>query len=377
MPGTRIRQRACPVYSSVPLSPGSRGPKRSRQESHRLNYNRSMKLHELARLLGARLEGDPELEITGVAGIEEAGRGHVTFVANPKYAPLAHSTQATAVLVEEKFPAIAAATLRIQNPYLAFARAIALLHPMPQYPPGIHATAVIDATARLGRNCHVGAYVVIGANVTLGEDCVLLPHVVIYEGAQIGHRFLAHAHAVVRENCRLGDDVILQNGAVIGADGFGFAKNEQGDWHKIPQSGITVLGDAVEVQTNACVDRASVGQTRVDRGVKIDNLTQVGHGSSVGENTLLCSQTGLAGSTHVGRNVIVAGQVGVAGHCTIGDGAVLLAQAGVPGDVAPGMIVGGTPAMEQRLWLRCSAAMRRLPEMVKLLPRKTDKLDKE
>ena len=338
-----------------------------------LNYNRSMKLSELAQQLGARLEGDPELEITGVAGIEEAGPGQVTFVANPKYAPLARSTRAAAVLVEESFSAISTATLRIKNPYLAFARAIALLHPMPKYAPGIHPTAVIDATARLGRNCHVGAYVVIGANVTLGDDCVLLPHVVIYEGAQIGHRFLAHTHAVVREGCRLGDDVILQNGAVIGADGFGFAKNDQGDWHKIPQSGITVLGDAVEVQTNASVDRPSVGQTRVDRGVKIDNLSQVGHGSSVGENTLLCSQAGLAGSTHVGRNVIVAGQVGVAGHCTIGDGAVLLAQAGVPGDVAPGMIVGGSPAMEQRLWLRCSAAMRRLPEMVKLLPRKADK----
>lgn len=340
-------------------------------------YNRSMKLSELAQRLGAHFDtganGDPETEITRVAGIEDAGPGQITFVANPKYAPLAQTTRASAVLVAEDFPAIAAATLRLKNPYLAFARAIELLHPSPSYAPGIHPTAVMHPTARLGRDCHIGAYVVIGENVTLGERCVLLPHVVVYANAQIGDRLLAHAHAVVREDCRLGDDVILQNGAVIGCDGFGFAKDDAGRWHKIPQSGPTILEDAVEVQSNACVDRASVGETRIGRGVKIDNLAQVGHGSSVEENTLLCAQVGLAGSSHLGRNVIAAGQVGVAGHCNIGDNVVLLAQSGVHGDIPAGSILGGSPGFDHKLWLRCVIAFQRLPELVKLLPRKPAK----
>ncbi|HEX4021076.1 MAG TPA: UDP-3-O-(3-hydroxymyristoyl)glucosamine N-acyltransferase [Acidobacteriaceae bacterium] len=335
-----------------------------------------MKLAELARQLGARLEcssGSGETEITGVAGIENAAAGQVTFVANPKYAPLARTTQASAVLVTEDFPAIAAATLRLKNPYLAFARAIEILHPPPVYAPGIHPTAVIHATAKLGRDCHVGAYVVIDANVIVGDQCVLLPHVVVYQNVQIGNRLLAHAHAVIREGCRLGDDVVLQNGAVVGCDGFGFAKDDAGRWHKIPQSGPTILEDAVEVQSNACVDRASVGETRIGRGVKIDNLAQVGHGSSVGENTLLCAQVGLAGSSHLGRNVIAAGQAGVAGHCNVGDGVVLLAQSGVHGDIPPGSILGGSPGFDSKLWLRCVIAFQRLPELVKLLPKKKGK----
>ena len=333
-----------------------------------------MKLHELAQRLGASLDtgrqGDPQIEITSVAAIEGAGPGQVTFVANPKYAPLAQTTQASAVLVTGDFPAITTATLRLKNPYLAFARAIEILHPSPSYAPGIHPTAVIAPTAKLGRDCHVGAYVVIGDNVTLGERCVLLPHVVLYDNVQIGDRLLAHAHAVVREGCRLGDDVILQNGVIVGGDGFGFAKDDEGRWHKIPQSGSTILEDAVEVQSNACVDRASVGETRIGRGVKIDNLAQVGHGSSVGENTLLCAQVGLAGSSHLGRNVIAAGQVGVAGHCNIGDGVVLLAQSGVHGDIPAGSILGGSPGFDHKLWLRCVIAFQRLPELVKLLPKK-------
>lgn len=328
-----------------------------------------MQLAELARLLNARLEGRPETEITGVSGIEEAQANHVTFVANPKYAPLAKTTRAAAVLVPEDFPPIAAATLRTANPYLAFARAIEIFYQPPVYSPGIHPTAVIHPTATLGKNCHVGAYVVIEANVAIGDNAVLLPHVVIYPNVHIGNHFLAHAHAVVREGCRLGDHVVLQNGAVVGADGFGFAKNDHGQWHKIPQSGPAVLGDQVEIQANACIDRASVGETRIAAGAKIDNLVQVGHGSTVGESTLLCAQVGLAGSTHVGRNVILAGQAGVAGHCSIGDGAILTAQTGAANDVAAGKTVSGTPAIDNRLWLRCVAAYNRLPEMVRMFRR--------
>ncbi|MEO6828298.1 MAG: UDP-3-O-(3-hydroxymyristoyl)glucosamine N-acyltransferase [Acidobacteriaceae bacterium] len=328
-----------------------------------------MQLADLARLLNARLEGDPTLEVTGVAGIEEAGATHITFVANPKYASLAHTTGAAAVLVTEEFPAISAATLRIANPYLAFAHAIEIFYHPPTYRPGIHSTAVIHPTARIGSDCHVGAYVVIEANAEIGDHAILLPHVVIYPNAKIGKKFFAHAHAIVREGCQLGDDVVLQNGAIIGADGFGFAKDAHGCWHKIPQSGPAILGDRVEIQANACIDRASVGQTRIADGAKIDNLVQVGHGSTVGENTLLCAQAGLAGSSHLGRNVILAGQAGVAGHCTIGDGAILTAQTGAANDIPAGKMVSGTPAIDNRLWLRCVAAYNRLPQMVKLLRR--------
>jgi len=201
----------------------------------------------------------------------------------------------------------------------------------------------------------------------VGNDAVLLPHVVLYPGVTIGDRFFAHAHAVVREGCRLGDDVVLQNGAIIGADGFGFAKDSTGRWVKIVQSGPAVLEDAVEVQANACIDRASIGETRIARGAKVDNLVQVGHGSTVGENTLLCSQVGLAGSTTVGKNVILAGQVGVAGHLTVGDGAIATAQTGIPSDVAPGAVVSGYPAMDNRAWLRTVAAVNRLPELLRKL----------
>jgi UDP-3-O-[3-hydroxymyristoyl] glucosamine N-acyltransferase len=217
----------------------------------------------------------------------------------------------------------------------------------------------------------LGAYVVIGDNCTVGDDAVLLPHVVLYPGATVGRRFFAHAHAVVREGCTLGDEVTLQNGAIIGADGFGFAKTAAG-WEKIVQSGPAVLEDRVEVQANACIDRASVGETRIRAGAKVDNLVQVGHGSTVGENTLLCAQVGLAGSTTVGKNVILAGQVGVAGHLTIGDGAIATAQTGIPGDVAPGAVVSGYPAMDNRQWLRTVAAVNRLPELLRKLKGKLE-----
>jgi len=324
-----------------------------------------MKLAEIASVLGATLEnGDPEAEITGVVGIEEAAVGQITFVANPKYAASAKTTSASAVIVSEDFPAISAGMLRCKNPYLAFARAIDLFYQAPQYGAGVHPTAVIAPTAKLGANAHVGAYVVIDDDVEIGDNAVLLPHVVIYRGARIGNNFFAHAHAVVREHCTLGDNVVLQNGAVVGCDGFGFARD--GDhWEKITQSGPTVLESDVEVQANACVDRASIGETRVGRGVKIDNLAQVGHGSAVGDHTLLCSQVGLAGSTVVGKNVILAGQVGVAGHCNIGDGVIVTAQSGTHGDIPAGVTVSGSPAFDHKQWLRAVGIFNKLPELAK------------
>ena len=329
-----------------------------------------MKLAAIAEALGARLEnGSPDAEITGVAGIETAGPGQVTFISNPKYAPAARTTNASAVIVAEDFPAIPAAMLRSKNPYLDFARALAMFYQPPQYEPGIHPTALIDPSARVGAGAHIGPYVVIDRDVEIGAHAVLLAHTVVYGGAKIGDNFLAHSHAIVREFCRIGNNVVLQNGVVVGGDGFGFAKDANGHWQKIVQSGPTIIEDDVEIQANSCIDRASVGETRIARGAKIDNLVQVGHGSTVGEDTLLCAQVGLAGSTDVGKNVILAGQVGAAGHCRIGDGAIATAQAGIR-DVPPGAIVSGSPAIDNKLWLRCIAAYNRLPELVKLLRKK-------
>jgi len=326
-----------------------------------------MKLSDIASALNASLESaDPETEITGVAGIEEAAAGQITFVANPKYAADARTTAASAVIVSEDFPSIPTGMLRSKNPYLAFARAIELFYKPPSYRPGVHPTAVIAASARIGANPHIGAYVVVGDDVRIGDGAILLAHVVIYRGAKIGNNFFAHAHAVVREDCRLGDNVVLQNGAIVGCDGFGFARDGQ-RWEKITQSGPTVLEDNIEVQANSCIDRASVGETRIAAGTKIDNLVQVGHGSAVGENTLLCAQVGLAGSTVIGDNVILAGQVGVAGHCKVGDGVIVTAQSGTHGDIPAGAMVSGSPAFEHKQWMRAVGLFSRLPELAKVI----------
>ena len=328
-----------------------------------------MKLGELAIRLGAELRGDAELEVTGVKGIEEAGPTEVTFVANPRYAALARSTRAAAVLVEPGFQDIATATLRLKNPYLAFSRALGFFYKPPAYGAGIHPTAVIDPTAEVGAGAHIGAYVVIGPHVRLGAGATLLPHVVLYPGVQVGERLFAHAHSVVREHCVLGDDVTLENGAIVGADGFGFAKNEHGHWEKIPQSGPVRLGNRVDVQANACIDRATVGATEIGDGSKVDNLVQVGHGSKVGENTLICAQTGLAGSSVIGNDVILAGQTGIAGHCSVGDGVILTAQSAVSHDVAAGKVISGSPGFDNRVWLRAVSIFQRLPELLKRLDR--------
>jgi UDP-3-O-[3-hydroxymyristoyl] glucosamine N-acyltransferase len=326
-----------------------------------------MKLSEIAAALNTRLEGGGEVDITGVAGIEEAEAGQITFVSNPRYAPVARTTRASAVIVAESFPALNVPTLRTRNPYLAFAQAIELFYQPPRYAPGIHPTAVIDPSVRLGKNASIGAYVVIYDNVEIGDDCVILPHVVIYPGVRIGSNFFAHAHVVVREHCTIGNDVILQNGALIGTDGFGFARDNAGEWHKIIQSGTAILEDAVEVQANACVDRASIGETRIERGAKIDNLAQVGHACRVGRNTTLCAQAGLAGSTKVGSNAVFAGQAGSSGHCHIGDGVVVTAQSGILGDIPPGKVMSGSPAIENKQWLRSIALFNRLPELAKAM----------
>ena len=331
-----------------------------------------MKLAQIASTLNTRLEnGSPDTEITGVAGIEQAGPGQITFVANPKYAAAAKTTRAAAVIVSEDFPAISSAMLRSKNPYLAFARALALFHQPPKYEPGVHPTAVIHPSAKVGANAHIAPYVVVDRDVHIGDNAVLLAHVVIYRGTQIGNNFFAHAHAIVREGCRLGNNVVLQNGVVVGADGFGFAKDDAGHWNKIVQPKPVIIDDDVEIKANSCIDRASVEETRIGRGTKIDNLVQIGHGSRIGEDSLLAAQVGLAGSTEIGNHVILTGQVGVVGHCKVGDGAIVTPQSGVAGDVAPGAIVSGAPAIDHKLWLKVSALLNRLPEIAKAVRART------
>jgi UDP-3-O-[3-hydroxymyristoyl] glucosamine N-acyltransferase len=330
-----------------------------------------MKLSEIARKLECRLEGSPDIEIRGVSGIEQAEPGHVTFLANRRYFPLLKTTRASAVLIEEGvsiardpgLPPLAA--LRSPNPYLAFAHAIELFYQPPRYAPGIHPTAVIAKSSRIGEGAHVGPFCFIDEDVEIGRNAVLHSTVTIYRGAKIGDDFFAHAHAVVREFCRIGHRVILQNGVIIGGDGLGFAKQKDGAWFKMLQSGPAVLEDDVEVQANACVDRATVGETRIGRGAKLDDLVLIGHASQVGANSMICGQTGLAGSTKIGKGCILAGQVGTSGHLTVGDGAVITARSGVPGDVPPGATYSGYPAVDNRLWLKMSAALNRLPDTIK------------
>ncbi len=332
----------------------------------------AMKLSDIAKALDAHLDNaQPNTEITGVAGNEHAGPGQLTFVSNPKYNAAAKTTNASAVIVAENFPAINTGMLRCKNPYLAWAKAIELFYQPPSYAPGIHSTAVVHPTAKLGKNAHLGPYVVIDEDVVIGDNAVLLAHVVIYRGVSIGNNFFAHGHAVVREFCQLGDNVLLQNGVVVGCDGFGFAKVDEKDdadagrWHKIVQSGNVVIESDAELQANTCIDRASIGETRIGRGSKLDNLVHIGHSCTIGHDTLLCAQVGLAGTTEVGNHVILAGQVGVSGHVKIGDGAIAIAQSGIPHDVAPGAMVSGAPAIDHKLWLKCCAAYARLPEIAR------------
>jgi UDP-3-O-[3-hydroxymyristoyl] glucosamine N-acyltransferase len=335
-----------------------------------------MRLQEIAARLGCKLEGPEDLEITGVTGIEEATAADLTFVANPKYARKVESSQAGAVIVGMDFQTLDRPLLRSGNPYLAFAKAIEIFYPPSRPAVGIHPTAAIAPSAKIGRNPSIGPYVVIEDDAVIGDDCILKSFVVVYRGAHIGDRCMAHAHAVVRENVRVGNDVTLQNGAVIGSDGFGFARQTDGAYYKIVQSGSVTLENGVEVQAHSCIDRATVGETRIGAGVKVDNLVQVGHGCSVGENTLLCAQAGLAGSTKLGRNVIMTGQTGAAGHLSIGDNVIVTPQSGVPNDITPGRIVSGSPIMDHTQWLKATAVFQRLPEIYQTLKKIRSYLEK-
>jgi UDP-3-O-[3-hydroxymyristoyl] glucosamine N-acyltransferase len=335
-----------------------------------------MKLGEIARKLGCELEGSPELEISGVAGIEEAAAGELTFLVNRKYRSTLDRTKASAILVAHDAGAMPIAALRSANPYLDFARAIEFFHPTPRFAPGVHPTAVIADSAKVSAGAHIGPYCFVDQGVVIGKNAVLHSFVAIYREAHIGDDFFAHSHACVREGCRVGNRVTLQNGVVVGSDGFGFARDANSHWHKMRQAGITVVEDDVEIQAHSAIDRATIGETHIGRGTKIDNLVQVGHACKIGEDALLCGQVGLAGTTRVGNRCILAGQVGAAGHLTIGDGATLTAQSGVPTDVPAGALYSGYPAMENLAWRKSIAVFNRLPELQRELRELRDEVAK-
>lgn len=324
-----------------------------------------MKLAELAQALGCEVNGGEDVEITGVAGMEYAGPTELTFLANPKYAHKVKHSRAAAILVTEAVRDLPIRSVISENPYLDFARALALFYQPPNPGPGIHPLAFVADTAEVGANASIAPFAYVGERARIGRNAVLHPHVVIYEGAQIGDDFTAHAHASVREFCRIGHRVILQNGVVVGGDGFGFAKRADGTHYKIVQSGVTVIEDDVEVQSLTSVDRATVGETRVKRGAKLDSLVQIGHACVVGEDNIICAQTGLAGSSILEKNVLLAGQVGVSGHLTVHDNAIVYAQSGIGGDVPAGAVISGSPAFDSRDWLRAITAFPKLPDLVR------------
>ncbi|NQY91803.1 MAG: UDP-3-O-(3-hydroxymyristoyl)glucosamine N-acyltransferase [Deltaproteobacteria bacterium] len=328
-----------------------------------------MRLDELAEKLGAELEGDPAIEITGVAPVETAGPTDLAFVSSLKYRRMLRSSSAGAVLVDRSVELEGLQLLRCDNPQLVFAAAIGLFDDRPQPVEGVHPSAVVADTVRLGEGAYVGPFAVLGENVVLGPGARIHPHVVIYPEVKAGRNFTAHAGVVVRERVLLGDDVTLQPGVVLGGDGFGFLPTGQGVALSVPQAGTVEIGDSVDLGANTTVDRAAVGVTTLGDGVKLDNLVMIAHGCELGDHTILAAQTGVAGSTRLGAGVMTGGQCGFGGHLEIGAGVQCAGQTGVLGDVESGEIVAGTPAVNIGLWRRCSVLLKRLPELFKRVAR--------
>src|SRR5258706_9279788 len=324
-----------------------------------------MKLRELAERLACRLEGDGEIEIVRVAGIEDAGPGDLTFVANPKYLASVATTRASAVVLRNDAPAGSSAVLRAADPYLAFSRAVGIFAPPWQPEPGVHPMAAVAPDAHLGDRVSVGAFVSVGEGVVVGDRTIILPNVTIGRGARIGVDCIVHSNVSIRERVTIGDRVVLQNGVVIGGDGYGFVRRGDGPHEKIPQVATGVIEDDVELGANTTVDRPAGGETRIKAGPEIDNLVQIAHGVVVGRNVLMAAQVGIAGSSEIGDDVMFGGQVGVGGHLTIGRGVVAVGQSGVTNSVEPGRMVAGYPAIDAPAWRRAAAGFRRPSELKK------------
>jgi UDP-3-O-[3-hydroxymyristoyl] glucosamine N-acyltransferase len=334
-----------------------------------------VKLREIAAQLECRLEGDGEIEIHGVAGIERARAGDLTFFVNPKYVAHLRTTGASAVILGERAEAAPCPMLRTANPYLVFAQAVALLSPPPAAVPGIHLSAHVAPSATVAPDASIGPFVSLGPGARIGARSVIYPHVTIGDGAVIGDDCVIHARVSVRERVVIGNRVVIQDGAVIGSDGFGFAHRADGTHYKIPQIGGVTIEDDVEIGANTTIDRPAVGETRIGAGTKIDNLVQIAHGVTIGKDVLLAAQVGIAGSSTIEDRVTLAGQVGVAGHLTIGKGVVASAQTGIPNSVDAGTFVSGYPAIDNRDWLKASVIFRRLPELKKTLTALKHRLD--
>ena len=337
-----------------------------------------MKLSELAAQTGATCsESDGDIEITGAAGLDQAQSGQVTFLSNPRYTSRVSDTAASAIYLTEEAEISRAdlAVLRAKDPYLAFTRALIAFEPKREFAPLLDPSAVIDSSVRIPKELFIDAHVAIGKNCVIGERVRIHPNVTIYDNVTIGDDSEIHSGVAIRDGSVIGKRVIIHNNAVIGADGFGFAKDEQRRWLKIPQTGRVVIEDDVEIGAGTTVDRASTGETRIKRGAKLDNLVQIGHSCIVGEDALLCAQVGMAGSSRVGDRVILTGQVGIGGHITVGDDAILYPQSGVPNDVAPGEILVGTPAFEVSAFWRAVAVFKKLGEVPKRLRALEKRLD--
>jgi UDP-3-O-[3-hydroxymyristoyl] glucosamine N-acyltransferase len=334
-----------------------------------------LKLQEIAERLECRLEGDGEIEIARLARIEDAGPGDLSFFANPKYVAELRATRASAVILGERADAAPCAMLRAANPYFAFARAMELFAPRMEPLGGIHRLADVAASASVDPTASIAAFVSIGEGVHVGARTVIFPHVVIGPGAVVGDDCVVHARVSIRERVVLGHRVVVQDGAVIGSDGFGFAQRPDGRHHKIPQVGGVVVDDDVEIGANTTIDRPAVGETRIGAGTKIDNLVQVAHGVRIGRDVLLAAQVGIAGSSTLDDRVTLAGQVGVAGHLTLGAGVIATAQSGIPNSVEAGAFISGYPAIDNRDWLKSSAIFRKLPELRKAVAELQKRLD--
>jgi UDP-3-O-[3-hydroxymyristoyl] glucosamine N-acyltransferase len=317
---------------------------------------------ELAARLGAEVVGDGERRISGVGPLDRAGRDQLSFLHNPKYVEQARSSSAGVILVVDAGLLPGRDLLVCPEPYLALARALELFYPVQRPEPGVHPSAVIGASVAIGTGASVGPLAVIGDGSRIGERSVVGPGCVLGRGIEVGADCLLHPRVVIEDRCRVGDRCILHSGVVVGSDGFGFATVD-GVHHKVPQIGIVVLEDDVELGANVCVDRAALGETRVGRGTKVDNLVQIAHNVEVGEHCLLVAQVGISGSTRLGHHVVFAGQAGCSGHLNIGDGAMMAARAAVFKDVPSGAAMAGTPARPHREWLRANANLQRLDDL--------------
>ena len=324
-----------------------------------------MNLSEIARQFGCELDGDGSIEVSGVATLESASQRDLSFLTNSKYFNDAKTTSASAIIVGLDCPPLGIALLRHKNPYLIFAKIVEKFFPPGQEIAAIHPTAWIADSARLGKGVSIGAHSHVGDDVVIEDQVVIRSGCSLYAGSRIGEGSVIHAGCVVRENVVIGRRCIIHSNSVIGCDGFGFAREDDGSWYKILQTGTVVLEDDVEIGACTTIDRAALGETRIGKGTKVDNLVQIGHGSVIGRDNLICAQVGLAGSTRTGTGVVLAGQVGVVGHLTIGDGATVTAQSGIPGSVEPGKIVSGSPAFDNKDWLRSTAAFAKLPSILK------------